>query len=137
MVVNSSKFNFKDVVETMLTRYGADVFEEVTEAIDEVSKESVKRLKSESPKGATGEYRKGWARKIDKGRLSVGATVYGKTPATYAVAHLLEHGHVSKNGTGRTFGRVAEIVHIAPIEEWAIDETYDRIVTKLSERMDV
>ncbi len=134
-VVNSSKFNFKDTIETYLTRYGADVFGEVMEAVDEVSKEAVKKLKAESPKGATGEYAKGWARKVDKGRIKVGATIYGKTPATYATAHLLEHGHVSRNGTGRTFGRVSERVHIAPVEEWATNELWDRIVTKLDGRM--
>lgn len=136
-IVNSAKFNFRDEVMTALTRYSAKAFDQVYEAIDEVSKESVKRLKKESPKGASGKYAKGWTRTLERGRLKVGATVHGKTVDTWATAHLLEHGHVSRNGTGRTFGKVKEIVHIEPVEEWATGELEDRIITKLAERVEV
>lgn len=136
-VINSSRFDFSDVISKELTRYGADVFEEVFEAVDEVSKEAVKKLKAESPKGATGKYAKGWTRKLDRGRVSAGATIYGKSPSTYAVAHLLEHGHVKRNGTGRTFGKTKEIVHIEPVEQWAVDELEDRIISKLDHNMGV
>ena len=136
-VINSSRFDFSDVISKELTRYGADVFEEVFEAVDEVSKEAVKKLKAESPKGATGKYAKGWTRKLDRGRVSAGAVVYGKTASTYAVAHLLEHGHVKRNGTGRTFGKTKEIVHIEPVEQWAVDELEDRIISKLDHNMRV
>lgn len=133
-IVNSAKFNFRDEVMTALTRYSALAFDSVYEAVDEVSKESVKRLKKESPKGASGKYAKGWTYTPDKGRLKVGATIHGKIVDTWATAHLLEHGHVSRNGTGRTYGTVKEIVHIAPVEEWATGELEDRIITKLADK---
>ncbi len=136
-VINSSRFDFSDVISKELTQYGADVFEEVFEAVDEVSKEAVKKLKAESPKGSTGKYAKGWTRKLDRGRVSAGAVVYGKTASTYAVAHLLEHGHVKRNGTGRTFGKTQAIVHIEPIEQWAVGELEDRIISKLDHNMGV
>ena len=125
-VVHSSKMNFAEVVQDMLLKqYYPNVVETTTEVIDEVSKEAVKKLKQDSPKGAKGKYAKGWARKVETGRLTVGATVYGKH-GTYQLAHLLEHGHAQRGG-----GRTAPVVHIGPVEQWAIDEAYERIMHRL------
>jgi hypothetical protein len=127
MVINSSKFDFREVVQKYLEEQRYEVIEAMSEAIDEVAKESVKKLKATSPrgKGQTHQYYKGWAYKIEKGRLSHGATVYGKT-GTYQLAHLLEKGHAKRGG-----GRTNEYVHIKPVEEWAIDEVIDRTITKV------
>ena len=125
-VVHSSKMNFAEVVQDMLLKqYYPQVVEVTTQVIDEVSKEAVNRLKKESPKGAKGKYAKGWARKVETGRLTVGATVYGKH-GTYQLAHLLEHGHARRGG-GRNVGGIE---HIKPVEEWAIKEVEKRIREK-------
>lgn len=125
-VVHSSKMNFAEVVQDMLLKqYYPNVVETTTDVIDEVSKEAVKKLKQDSPKGAKGKYAKGWTRKVETGRLTVGATVYGKH-GTYQLAHLLEHGHAKRGG-----GRTESLVHIAPVEQWAIDEAYERIMHRL------
>ena len=134
-VLHSSAFNFKEVVERYLHDYGVSVAEETFEAIDEVSKEAVKKLKAESRASfGGGEYAQGWTRKFDRGRIRGYATVYGKKP-TYALAHLLEHGHVTRNGTGRVFRPTPGRTHIAPVAEWAADEAVDRIVSKLEKRL--
>lgn len=125
-VVNSSRFNFAENIKQALDHYMIDgVLPAVYESIDEVSKEAVRKLKKESPKGATGKYKKGWTRKFDKQRIRVGATVYGKS-GTYQLAHLLEHGHAKRGG-----GRTKPIEHIAPVEDWAVKEVFDRMVDKL------
>lgn len=121
----SSKFDFAKVIQDYLRVYDGAAVEVLTETITEVARESVKKLKAESPKGATGDYAKNWRYQVERGRLRVGATVYGDKP-TYSLAHLLEHGHAKRGG-----GRVAPIVHIAPVEEWAVDEVVDRYVTKM------
>lgn len=121
----SSKFDFADVIQNYLRVYDGAAVEVLTETITEVARESVKKLKAESPKGATGDYAKNWRYTVERGRLRVGATVYGDKP-TYSLAHLLEHGHAKRGG-----GRVAPIVHIAPVEEWATDEVVDRYITKM------
>lgn len=125
-VVSSSKMNFAEVVQDMLQKqYYPQVVEVTTQVIDQVSKEAVKKLRQESPKGSKGKYARGWTRKVETGRMTVGATVYGKT-GTYQLAHLLEHGHAKRGG-----GRTSAIVHIKPVEEWAVDEAYSRIMHRL------
>lgn len=125
MVINSSKFDFREVVQKYLEEQRYEVIEAMSEAIDEVAKESVKKLKAASPRGKTQKYYKGWTYKIEKGRLRHGSVVYGKT-GTYQLAHLLEYGHAKKGG-----GRTNEYEHIKPVEEWAIDEVIDRTITKV------
>ncbi len=128
-IVNSSRINVKEDIEwamkKFLENYNGAVIEEVTEVIPEVAKEAVQKLKAQSPRGQKGKYAKGWTYKVDKGRLTVGATIYGKT-GTYQLAHLLEYGHAKRNG-----GRTAAIVHIKPVEEWAVDEIMDRTIERL------
>lgn len=134
-IVHSSAFNFADVIQKFLQDYSVDVMTEVTEAIDEVSKETVKKLRAESASQfGGGDYSRGWTRKLENGRLRVFATVYGKKP-TYQLAHLLEHGHVTRNGTGRTFRPTPAYVHIEPVEQWAVNEAVDRAVSKLEKRL--
>ncbi len=125
MVINSSRFNFADYISQMLQDYGVEVVKAMTLSIDEVAKESVKRLKDDSPKGNTGKYARGWAVKFERGALRAGATIYGKT-GTYQLAHLLEKGHAKRNGQ-----RSRAFVHIAPVEQWAINEVHDRTVRRL------
>lgn len=128
MVINSSKFDFREVVQQYLENQQYEVIEAMSEAIDEVAKESVKKLKADSPRGTTNTYYKGWTYKIEKGRLQHGSVVYGKT-GTYQLAHLLEYGHAKRGG-----GRTNEYEHIKPVEQWAIDEVVDRTISKM-ERM--
>ena len=122
MIVNSSRFNFADYVEEMLRGYAYDTHGYLDESIRETAREAVKKLKSSSPGK---KYPKGWAVKYENGRFKVGATVYGKT-GTYQLAHLLEYGHAKRNG-----GRTAPIVHIKPVEEWAMDEVHEKLLQKI------
>ena len=134
-VVNSSTFNFRETVRKFLDDYDVDVYTEVSEAIAEVAKETVAKLKQTSRQfKGTGDYAKGWTATIEKGRVKVGATVHGKKP-TYALAHLLEFGHVTRNGTGRTFRPTPAHEHIAPVNEWAQNEAINRAVSKLEKRL--
>ena len=121
--MSSSSFNFAETVKTFLNNeYYPQVVEAVTEVVPKVAKEAAKKLKSTSPGK---NYPKGWAVKTEKGRIKVGSTVYGKS-GTYQLAHLLEKGHLLRNGQ-----RSTPIVHIKPVEEWAINEAYERIMDKL------
>ena len=131
MVVNSSTFDFSDVVRTYLARYGALCADAMWDACVEVANESVKKLRQASAaQFGKGDYSKGWTRTLDKARYVRVATVHGRKP-TYALAHLLEHGHVTRNGTNRTYAPTPAHPHIAEVEAWAIDEAINRTIEKL------
>lgn len=126
MVVNSNRFNFKEIYDLYLAEYAEkDVLNALDETVNEVSKEAVKRLKHDSPKRRRngGGYAKGWKREKEKGRLKVGYTIYNEKPG---LPHLLEHGHVKRSG-----GRTDPIVHIEPVEQWAIKEATERFIKKV------
>lgn len=130
--INISALDLRDVVQDYLKEYGMEALDVVFTEIDGVAKESVKRLKSASKQFKGKDYAKGWAKKVEKGRLSSVATVYGRKP-TYSIAHLLEYGHVTKNGTGRVFDRTPGHEHIAPVNDWAQTEAVARIKEKLED----
>lgn len=134
MVINSSKFNSKEslewAVQKYMENYRTEVIEAVTEVVPEVAKEAVQKLKKASPRRpGGGKYAKGWTYQVDKGRLSVGATIYGKS-GTYQLAHLLEFGHARRGG-GRDVPPSPPGGHIKPVEEWVNDEIVNRTIERL------
>lgn len=131
MVINSSKMDFSEVVDKYITDYRDEVWENLYATMDEVSKEAVKKLKSESRSKFknSGKHKKtygNWRRKTEKGRIRHGVVIYG-ADGTYQLAHLLEYGHAKANG-----GRVDGVVHIEPVEEWAVGATIDRFIEKMN-----
>lgn len=117
--------NFSKQVQEALGDYQNDVVKIVQKEVPAVGREAAKKLRSDSPR-KTGRYAKGWASESEITRLGASSRVYGKS-GTYQLAHLLEHGHAKRGG-----GRVAPIVHIQPVEDWAAEEVESRIVRGLS-----
>lgn len=136
-VKSSSRFTLHEGIEKALLMYLEDYSDEVIRTTEkivvDVAKESVKKLKKESPRsnlqGHSGTYAKGWTYTLDKRRLYNGATIYGKK-GTYNLAHLLEFGHAIVGG-GRKKGQTKEIPHVKPVEEWAVKEFEERLVREL------
>lgn len=95
----------------ILSEYKEEVLVGMTNVREEVAKETIKELKTTSPKKkgvGGGEYAKGWKISNIRGKL----VIHNKK---YQLTHLLEYGHAKVNG-----GRVAPKVHIRPAEEKAI-----------------
>ena len=114
-----------ETVDAQLSKIFDEYQETVREVTDktykEVSKEAADKLKATSPKRpGHGEYAADWASK----KLKNGYVVYNKKH--YRLTHLLEKGHVVRNKYG-TYGRAPAIVHIKPVEEWAINEALEQI----------
>lgn len=87
-----------------LNQYTDDVTEVLEETKVNLAKEGVRKLKTTSPKDK-GDYARNWTHKKTK----KGQVIHNKR---YQLTHLLEYGHAKRNG-----GRVAAVVHIAPVEE--------------------
>ena len=119
-----SKIDIEQDLREILDEFSVEVSKAAGEAIKEVAAESVKKLKASSP-NRTGSYASGWKKTVESGGLVVEAVVHGG-PKTYPLAHLLENGHAKRGG-----GRTAPIVHIKPVEEWAIEEVQNRIQEKV------
>ena len=103
-----------DLLEKEVMKYLTEYKEDISEAVENVSnrvgKEATNELKDKSPK-LTGDYAKGWRLKKDKiGKNRYTVKIHNKT--NYRLTHLLEFGHVTRNG-----GRTRAIPHIRPIEE--------------------
>lgn len=98
-----------------LSIYTSEVTEGLEEAKTMVAKNTVKHLKNNSPED-TGDYAKGWSRK----KVGTAEIVYNRTD--YQLTHLLENGHVNRDGS-----RTQAIPHIKPAEEKAIDEYLEEV----------
>lgn len=108
-------------MKDLLDEIDKDVENSAKKNIQQVAKESRQKLRNTSPV-KTGSYARGWAVRRE-GDMDV--IVHNKTD--YQLTHLLENGHVIRNKKG-TYGRTHPIKHIAPVEEWAVDELPRRII---------
>ena len=118
-------------ISAILEEYGEEITENVGEIAVEMGKKGAQALRAKSreafPKG-TGKYAKGWKSHAEQGRLYTTATIYNDH---YSMPHLLEYGHVIRNGTGRVYGEVRGREHIAQVAE-ELTETFEReVVAKL------
>ena len=113
-------------IQSYMEDFGRDVTEAIGEAMDEVGKEAVNRLKNTSPKKKRngGRYAKGWKYQRDKkNRLLIEARVYNATDGS--LTHILEKGHpIIRNGV--VVGRVKPQKHIEPVDQW-VEQNFARI----------
>lgn len=100
----------KEIIK-VLEGYADDISEIVEKDANEIGKEAVSAIKEKSPKGATGDYAKGWKLKSDKkGKNIYKIKLYNKEH--YRLTHLLEFGHATADG-----GHTEPQPHIRTIEE--------------------
>lgn len=113
-------------IQSYMEDFGRDVTEAIGEAMDEVGKEAINRLKNTSPKKKKngGRYAKGWKYQRDKkSRLLIEARVYNATDGS--LTHVLEKGHpIVRNGV--VVGRVKPQKHIEPVDQW-VEQNFARI----------
>lgn len=120
-----------EAISGILSEYEADIQGNLERIVPEIGKKGVQALKASARKALnkdTGEYVKGWKYQVNKQRLSTTVTIYNDHPG---LPHLLEYGHVTRNGTKRTFPPTPAHPHIKPVADELV-ETFEReVVSKL------
>ena len=123
-------------MDRILDEYSGRVQNVTNVAIARVSRECVKKLRTDSPR-KTGDYARGWAVKKmtpKNGGKIAEVIVHNKTE--YSLTHLLENPHIIDNGKaeyGKTSPGHGQIIHIKPVEEWANEELPDEIERELEQ----
>ncbi|MGD7051423.1 HK97 gp10 family phage protein [Sutcliffiella horikoshii] len=110
------KIDLSKEIAKILAEYTTEVTEGLEKAKEETAKETVTHLKSGREPKLTGDYLAGWASK------KVGTTQVVHNKTDYQLTHLLEKGHVNRDGS-----RTKAIPHIKPAEEEAIKEYLKKV----------
>lgn len=132
MEVKITSDKLADTLREAMEDYAGTITEIVNKQAEDVAKWSAEELKKGGPyKERTGKYTRDWDSKIREKKVSkitgeVTYSVYNKKH--YQLTHLLEKGHVKRNGSGR----VKAFEHIAPVEKQA----EERYTQKLSEEIE-
>lgn len=108
----------------IMEQYELEVKLIAQDAAKQAASETRRMIKNTAPK-KTGEYARSWS--VKKGKDSY--TVYSRKPS---LTHLLEFGHVTKNGTGRTFPRTPAHPHIKKAEEFGNDRFLELVEQEVS-----
>lgn len=108
-------------IARQLALYANFVEEDLNEVADEVADDAVSKLKRTSPE-RTGDYAKGWNKK-KKGN---NRTVHNATHPQ--LTHLLENGHVNRDGS-----RTRSYPHIKPVEEDIIKDFEVKLTRRLEQ----
>lgn len=115
-----------DALTAAISQYSDDLIKNMPDAVKEAAQETVKELKSKAGSLFKGQkYAKSF--KIKKQSGPNGLTTYTVYSTEYRIAHLLEHGHVIKNQTGRVYGMTAAHPHWQPAEEVGIKTLEEKL----------
>lgn len=116
-----------------LQKYGRIANDVLKDSIAEVAYQAEARLQSVTkfaPKGhPTGQYAADWDVTREESGFKSSAIVHNIDH--YRLTHLLEFGHVTRNGSDRTFDRTPAYPHIAPVNDWAQEEVIRQIERRL------
>lgn len=105
-------------IEKILNHYVDDIENGFKKDLDDITKEALNRLKTNSPKD-TGDYQKNWTKTKQKNAIILHNKKHRGEPSN--ITSLLEHSHLTRNGK-----RVPGQKHIEPVEQWAIEELLKR-----------
>lgn len=118
----------------VLQDYSKEVMDIYNTCGKEIADDTVSKLKRvKFGRYDRGKYSKSWAVKQEKSNWGTDSyIIYNKKH--YRLTHLLEFGHVVKNGTKRVVGKAGAIPHIKPMEEWVQNQLPKLLVQKLGGR---
>ena len=120
--------NLQSEIDKILQEYADDVQGNIDIISRRIGQKGAQAVKNAAKETFDGEkYAGGWGTTVEKNRLYTVVIIHNKKQA--GLAHLLEHGHVKANGTGR-YGYWDGRTHIAPVEQ-EIVANYEREVKRI------
>lgn len=122
--------NLAAELEKILEEYADDIQGNLDSITKKIGQKGALALRNQSKATFNGKkYASGWTAQTEKTRLYTVVTIYNRKQA--GLAHLLEFGHVSANGTGRGYQTEKAPVqgreHVAKVEKELILQ-YEREV---------
>ena len=89
-----------DAISDIMNDYSTSVRETVNTEIDKAAKSLKKSISADAPVGGTKKLKKSW--RVTKEKMAGGDIKAIVHSTDYRIAHLLENGHVTRNGVTRT-----------------------------------
>ncbi|MBQ6312816.1 MAG: HK97 gp10 family phage protein [Lachnospiraceae bacterium] len=132
--IHVSPDGLSEAVYEILKDFDSNVGQAAGEAAQAVAKDARSSLKSASPK-RSGKYAAGWSVKTEKSDGIIKEVIV-HNKAKPGLAHLLEFGHATKNGTerktGKTLRRTPAHSHIESVNA----EMQEKFVTEVRKRIE-
>lgn len=114
-----------DAISDIMNDYSTDVRETVNTEIDKAAKELKKSISADAPVGSTGKQKKSW--RVTKEKLAGGDIKAIVHSTDYRKVHLLENGHVTRNGITRT----KPIHYVSKNEQELVEKFPDRLANAI------
>ena len=115
------KIDANDLAKTVngiLDKFGQNAEKCLAQAVWDTAGDTVKELKKGGAYQGGENYNKGWTRELTRKRLYAEAKIFNKNAP--GLAHLLEFGHLMRNGR-----RTRAFPHIAPVND-RIPEMFEK-----------
>lgn len=113
---------FAQAIIKELDRYTDEVEKKVAAAVIYVGNKGAKTLRSINKVDESNvwkNYPTGWTTETKRRKGEQTSEIHNK--AHYQLTHLLENGHVIKNGTGRSYGNTRSFKHIANVDQESVE----------------
>lgn len=131
MAKKTAMDKLESAISGILDEYANDVqgnIDAITKAMGQKGATALRNKSRETFPGASGKYARGWKYEFRQTRRYSKTTIFNEQ---YGLPHLLENGHVIRNGTKRTFGRVPGHEHIKPVADELTEAFEKEVLDKL------
>ena len=122
--MNVKADDLPDVISDILDDYSTNLREAVNQTTEQTANELKKAIAADSPV-ESGKQKKSW--RVTKEKVAGHDLVAVVHSTDYRKVHLLENGHVIRDGTGRKVGEAKAIGYIAKNEEAILSKYPERL----------